>query len=142
MLTQGKVTNRSGAPLAGSFRMAAMDWTGFSTTPEQINTIIKTWKSRTNATLLNTGESFTDWTGGNFLAATKYANPFKRSTSTTFKNLWTGTTLNTTNVQRLIADISKARKLGWKPEYAISRGLEELVDWYRNYRSEEWTKPR
>jgi UDP-glucose 4-epimerase len=45
-------------------------------------------------------------------------------------------------VQRLIADISKARKLGWKPEYAISRGLEELVDWYRNYRSEEWTKPR
>jgi len=45
-------------------------------------------------------------------------------------------------VQRLIADISKAKKLGWKPEYPIDQGLEELVNWYKNYRFEEWTKPR
>ncbi len=74
-------------------KLAAMDWVGFSSSPESIATIIKTWKSRTNAVNLNSGETFTDWTGGNFLSATKYANPFKRSTSTTFKNYWTSAVL-------------------------------------------------
>jgi UDP-glucose 4-epimerase len=44
-------------------------------------------------------------------------------------------------VQRLIADISKAKKIGWEPRYSIHQGLEKLVDWYSNYRSEEWAKP-
>lgn len=46
-------------------------------------------------------------------------------------------------VQRLVASISKAEELlGWKPEYELKDGLREFIDWYRNYKSEEWTKPR
>jgi len=46
-------------------------------------------------------------------------------------------------VQRLVARISKAEELlGWKPEYELKDGLREFIDWYRNYKSEEWTKPR
>jgi len=46
-------------------------------------------------------------------------------------------------VQRLVARISKAEELlGWKPEYTLKDGLREFIDWYRNYKSEEWTKPR
>lgn len=90
-------------------KMAAFDWTGFSTTPEAISTVIDGWGSQKSCILLNAGESYTDWTGGNFLSATKYANPFKRSTSTTFKNYWTNALLNTTNVQLLIADMVSRR---------------------------------
>jgi hypothetical protein len=96
-------------------KMAAFDWTGFSTSPEAISVILKTWKSRTNAVALNSAESYTDWTGGNFLAATKYANPFKKSTSTTFKNYWTSATLNTTNVQLMIADMVDRRGFNGEP---------------------------
>lgn len=46
-------------------------------------------------------------------------------------------------VQRLIADTTKAQKtLGWKAEYTLDRGLEEFINWYKNYKSEEWAKPR
>lgn len=46
-------------------------------------------------------------------------------------------------VQRLIADISKAKEtLGWKPRYTMEEGLEKFVNWYKNYKYEEWTKPR
>jgi len=45
-------------------------------------------------------------------------------------------------VQRLIADTSKAKKiLGWEAKYTIYDGLKKFIDWYRNYKSEEWTKP-
>lgn len=45
-------------------------------------------------------------------------------------------------VQRLIADYSKARiLLGWTPRYKIEDGLKDFVGWYKNYRSEEWSKP-
>jgi len=44
-------------------------------------------------------------------------------------------------VRRLIADISKAKDLGWAPQVSINDGLCKLVDWYKNYRSEEWSKP-
>jgi UDP-glucose 4-epimerase len=44
-------------------------------------------------------------------------------------------------VRRLIADVSKATKLGWSPKVDIDKGLAMLVDWYKNYRSEEWSKP-
>ena len=45
-------------------------------------------------------------------------------------------------VTRLLADISKARKiLGWKPEYSLIKGLTEFKDWYQNFKSEEWAKP-
>jgi UDP-glucose 4-epimerase len=44
-------------------------------------------------------------------------------------------------VSRLIADVSRANELGWKPNYTITRGLEEFLDWYKNYKFEEWTKP-
>jgi len=45
-------------------------------------------------------------------------------------------------VQRLVADISKARKLGWEPKYSIDEGLKKFIKWYRNYKVEEWAKPR
>lgn len=42
-------------------------------------------------------------------------------------------------VQRLFADISKAKKLiGFAPKVTFEQGLQLLVDWYRNYRSEVW----
>jgi len=46
-------------------------------------------------------------------------------------------------VRRLIADTKKAQQLlGWKPVYTFDEGLEKFIDWYRNYRFEEWEKPR
>ena len=45
-------------------------------------------------------------------------------------------------VGRLVADTTKARKLlGWAPKYTLEKGLTEFIDWYKNYRFEEWTKP-
>ena len=44
-------------------------------------------------------------------------------------------------VTRLIADISKAKELGWKPEYTLDAGLGKFIDWYKNYKFEEWAKP-
>ncbi|MCK4269607.1 MAG: GDP-mannose 4,6-dehydratase [Methanogenium sp.] len=45
-------------------------------------------------------------------------------------------------VNRLIADISKAKKIGWEPKYSLDEGLKKYIDWYTNYRSDEWIKPR
>jgi UDP-glucose 4-epimerase len=45
-------------------------------------------------------------------------------------------------VTRLIADISEAKKLGWKPDYTLNAGLKKFIDWYKNYKFEEWAKPR
>ena len=46
-------------------------------------------------------------------------------------------------VKRLVADISKAKELlGWMPKYTITDGLKEFIDWYKNYKFEEWAKPR
>lgn len=45
-------------------------------------------------------------------------------------------------VQRLVAKVSKAEELlGWYPEYELEDGLREFIDWYKNYKSEEWVKP-
>ncbi len=44
-------------------------------------------------------------------------------------------------VTRLIADISKAKELGWKAEYTLDAGLGKFIDWYKNYKFEEWAKP-
>lgn len=96
-------------------KLAAMDWAGFSSSPGSIATIIKTWKSRNGAVLINSGESYTDWTGTSFLGAAKKANPFKPSTSTTFKNFWNATTLNTTNVNLMIADMVARRGFNNEP---------------------------
>jgi UDP-glucose 4-epimerase len=42
-------------------------------------------------------------------------------------------------VQRLIADISKAKKLlKFKPQFQFETGLALLIDWYKNYKSELW----
>jgi UDP-glucose 4-epimerase len=42
-------------------------------------------------------------------------------------------------VQRLFADISKANKLlGFRPRISFEKGIELLVDWYKNYKSELW----
>jgi UDP-glucose 4-epimerase len=42
-------------------------------------------------------------------------------------------------VQRLIADISKARKLlEFRPKIQFEKGLALLMDWYKNYKSELW----
>jgi len=45
-------------------------------------------------------------------------------------------------VQRLISDNAKIKQLvGWSPKHSLEEGLTKLVDWYKNYKSEEWTKP-
>jgi len=45
-------------------------------------------------------------------------------------------------VKRLIADNSKAKRLlGWEPKYTIDEGLKKFVEWYQNYKFEEWEKP-
>ena len=45
-------------------------------------------------------------------------------------------------VKRLVADYSKAEKLlGWKPKYTMDGGLKKFIDWYKNYKFEEWAKP-
>ena len=45
-------------------------------------------------------------------------------------------------VDRLLADSSKAKKLlGWEPKHSLKDGLTKLIDWYKYYKSEEWSKP-
>lgn len=45
-------------------------------------------------------------------------------------------------VRRLIADVTRATSLlGWKPAITLEGGLIKFVEWYKNYRFEEWTKP-
>jgi UDP-glucose 4-epimerase len=45
-------------------------------------------------------------------------------------------------VNRLVADNSRAEELlGWSPKYSLEEGLTSLIDWYKNYKSEEWSKP-
>ncbi len=45
-------------------------------------------------------------------------------------------------VNRLICDNTKIKKLlGWAPKHTFKKGLAKLVDWYQNYKSEEWSKP-
>ena len=42
-------------------------------------------------------------------------------------------------VSRLYADIKKARELvGFKPQITFEKGIEQMVDWYTNYKSEMW----
>jgi UDP-glucose 4-epimerase len=45
-------------------------------------------------------------------------------------------------VKRLVADYSKAKKLlGWEPKYTLDEGLKKFIEWYKNYKFEEWAKP-
>lgn len=45
-------------------------------------------------------------------------------------------------VQRLVAETSRAKELlGWEPEYALEDGLIQFINWYKNYKPEEWSKP-
>jgi UDP-glucuronate 4-epimerase len=37
------------------------------------------------------------------------------------------------DVERTVADIRKLRKLGWKPTTRIEQGIQNFVDWYREY---------
>lgn len=44
-------------------------------------------------------------------------------------------------VKRLLANNSKAKEiLGWKPDNTIEGGLKKFIDWYKNYKFEEWSK--
>ena len=44
-------------------------------------------------------------------------------------------------VKRLIADASKAKELlGWEPKYNLDKGLQEFVQWYKNFGFEERIK--
>lgn len=44
-------------------------------------------------------------------------------------------------VQRLVSNASLAKKLGWKPKYTLEAGLNEFVDWYKNYKIDDWETP-
>lgn len=45
-------------------------------------------------------------------------------------------------IERLVAGNSVAKKLlDWEPKYKLEDGLREFINWYRNYKSEEWAKP-
>lgn len=45
-------------------------------------------------------------------------------------------------VKRLIADTIRAKKLlGWEPKYTLAEGLRRFIDWYKDYKFEEWAKP-
>lgn len=90
-------------------KMAAFDWTGFSTSAESIALTIAGWQTTALCGLLNAGESFVDWTGGNFLATVKNANPFKPVVAQRYRTLWASTKLNTTNVEIMIADMVSRR---------------------------------
>jgi UDP-glucose 4-epimerase len=44
-------------------------------------------------------------------------------------------------VSRLLCDSTRAWELlDWTPHYNLEDGLKRLVNWYRNYKSEEWAK--
>jgi nucleoside-diphosphate-sugar epimerase len=44
-------------------------------------------------------------------------------------------------VKQLIANASKAKKiLKWEAKYELRKGLEEFIQWYRNYGQEERIK--
>lgn len=44
-----------------------------------------------------------------------------------------------TEVQRLYADISKAKSsLNFIPEIEFEQGISKLIEWYKNYKSELW----
>ncbi len=44
-------------------------------------------------------------------------------------------------ITKMVADYSKAKKLlGWEPKYDLNKGLEEFVEWYKNYKFAEWDK--
>jgi len=105
-------------------RMAAFDWTGFSTSAQSIADTIKQWQSKALATLLNSGESYTDYTGANFLGTAKEANPFKPVVGNRYRNFWADTTLNTQNVDRLIADMVARRGFGGG---SLGFGISNLV---------------
>ncbi len=90
-------------------KMIAFDWTGFSTSPEEIATVIDGWSSQKSAALVNVAETTTDWTGAYFAATTKYGNPFKKRAAGTFRTWWASTDLTVANVERLIADMVSRR---------------------------------
>jgi len=45
-------------------------------------------------------------------------------------------------VTRLLAQASRAKELlGWEPKLTLEDGLKKFINWYKNYKSEEWSKP-
>lgn len=105
-------------------RMAAADWTGFSTTPESISVVIDGWSSQKTAALVNVAESTTDWTGANFGATIKYGNPFKKKLAGMFRTFWASTPLTVGNVQLLIADMVSRRGFN---NLSLGFGVKDLV---------------
>ncbi len=105
-------------------RIAAFDWVGFSQSPERINNTVKQWESKALAGLINVGESTLDWTGTNFLGTAKEANPFKPVVANRYKNYWASTTLNTTNVLKLIGDMVARRGFNGG---SLGFGIKDLV---------------
>lgn len=105
-------------------RIAAFDWVGFSQSPERIANTLAQWESKALAALINTGESTLDWTGTNFLGTAKEANPFKPVAANRYRTFWSSTTLNTTNVNRLIADMVARRGFNGG---SLGFGIKDLV---------------
>jgi hypothetical protein len=113
-------------------KVNAADWTGFGTAPEVYAGLVASWPSQNAVGLIATANSTLSWDGiTNFLATTKYSNPFKpkmtipgSATLCTYKNYWAGTTLNVAGVQLLRNDLISrrgfdARPLGYKGTHLV-----------------------
>lgn len=104
-------------------KINAADWIGFSVAPEIYAGLIAAWPSQQCVSQLATAENTPSWDGiTNFLATTKYSNPFKpkmtlpgTSTLATYKNFWASTQLNVPNAQALRNDLINRRGFDNRP---------------------------
>lgn len=114
-------------------KINAMDWVGFSSSPEVYAGLVVAWMSQQSVSQLATAENTLSWDGiTTFLAATKYSNPYKpkmtlpgTTTLATYKNFWATTQLSVANVMLLRADMIKRRgfdnrPLGYKGTHLVA----------------------
>lgn len=104
-------------------KINAADWIGFGVAPEVAAGLVAAWPSQQCVSQLATAENTLSWDGiTNFLATTKYSNPFKTkmllpgtSTLATYKNFWAATPLTVGNAQALRNDLINRRGFDNRP---------------------------
>lgn len=114
-------------------KINAMDWIGFSSAPEVFAGLVAAWPSQQAVAQLGTAESIASWDGlTNFLAVTKYMNPYNTkmtlpgtTTLATYRNFWAATPLTVANVVALRKDMIKRRgfdnrPLGYKGTHLVA----------------------